>query len=189
MIRLQSLGWFSHLTLWRITYQNSQFYFKNLPAILLKDFWSLSDHFCRSYIKRFNPLILFRKFSYSSNAKKIGTSVFIKVGIYTFLTLSLKSLEKGSRGGPRTAATSKVELFVIIVNVSKPLTIITMSSTLDVATVLDPPLGSTILKHWRITSLTNFVKLSVLQAIDILETSSWILPKILILAIWWKKIC
>ena len=48
----------------------------------------------------------------------------------------------GSRGGSRTAATSKVELFVIIVNGWKPLTIITKSSILDVAAVLDPPLGS-----------------------------------------------
>ena len=44
------------------------------------------------------------------------------------------------RDGSRTAATSKVELFVIIVNDWKPLTIITKSSTLDVAAVLDPPL-------------------------------------------------
>ena len=41
------------------------------------------------------------------------------------------------RGGSRTAATSKVELFVIIVN---GLTIITKSSTLDVAAAPDPPL-------------------------------------------------
>ena len=43
------------------------------------------------------------------------------------------------RGGSRTAATSKVELFVIIVNGCHPLTIIINSSTLDVAAVLDPP--------------------------------------------------
>ena len=40
----------------------------------------------------------------------------------------------------RTAATSKMEYFVIIVNGWKPLTIITKSSILDVAAVLDPPL-------------------------------------------------
>ena len=45
-----------------------------------------------------------------------------------------------SRGGSRTAATSKVELCVIIVNGFQPLTVITKSSTLDVAAVLDPPL-------------------------------------------------
>ena len=44
------------------------------------------------------------------------------------------------RGGSRTAATSKVELFLIIVNGWKPLTIITKISTLDVAAVLDPSL-------------------------------------------------
>ena len=44
-----------------------------------------------------------------------------------------------SIGGSRTAATSKEELLVIIVNGWKPLTIITKSSTLDVAAVLDPP--------------------------------------------------
>ena len=44
------------------------------------------------------------------------------------------------RGGSRAAATSKVELFVIIVNGFQPLTIIINSSTLDVAAVLDPPL-------------------------------------------------
>ena len=38
------------------------------------------------------------------------------------------------------AATSKMELFVIIVNGFQSLTIITKSSILDVAAVLDPPL-------------------------------------------------
>ena len=44
------------------------------------------------------------------------------------------------RVGSITAATSKVELFVIIVNGFQPLTSITKSSPLDVAAVLDPPL-------------------------------------------------
>ena len=47
---------------------------------------------------------------------------------------------KKSRDGFRTAATSKGEPFVVIVNGWKPLTIITKSFTLDVAAVLDPPL-------------------------------------------------
>ena len=42
------------------------------------------------------------------------------------------------RGGSRTAVTSKMERFVIIVNGWKPLTIITKRSILDVAAVLDP---------------------------------------------------
>ena len=44
------------------------------------------------------------------------------------------------RGGSRTAVTSKMELFVIIVNGFQPLAIITKWSILDVAAVLDPPL-------------------------------------------------
>ena len=47
---------------------------------------------------------------------------------------------KISRGGPWTAATSKMKHFVIIVNGWRPVTIITKSSILDVAAVLDPPL-------------------------------------------------
>ena len=47
----------------------------------------------------------------------------------------------GYRGGCRAAATSKVELYVIIVNDWKPLTIMTKSSTLDAVAVLDPPMG------------------------------------------------
>ena len=43
-------------------------------------------------------------------------------------------------GGSRTAATSKMERLVIIVNGFQPLTIITKRSILDVAAVLDPPL-------------------------------------------------
>ena len=44
------------------------------------------------------------------------------------------------KGGSRTAARSKMERFVIIVNGFKPLTIITKRSILDVAAVLDPTL-------------------------------------------------
>ena len=47
-----------------------------------------------------------------------------------------------NRGGYWTAATSKMEHFVIVVNGWKPLTIITKRSILDVAAVLDPPLNN-----------------------------------------------
>ena len=50
-------------------------------------------------------------------------------------------MTKNYRGGSWSAATSKMEHFLIIVNGWKPLTIITKSSILDVATVLDPPLN------------------------------------------------
>ena len=44
------------------------------------------------------------------------------------------------RCGSRSAATSKMECFVIIVNGWKPSTIIKKRSILNVAAVLDPPL-------------------------------------------------
>ena len=53
-----------------------------------------------------------------------------------------------TRGGSRTAAISRMERFVIIVNGWEPLTIITKHSILDVAAVLDPSL---------ITSCTVFI--------------------------------
>ena len=52
----------------------------------------------------------------------------------------LINITNRDRDGSRTAATSKIEHFVIIVNGWKPLTIIIKSSILDVAAVLDPPL-------------------------------------------------
>ena len=47
----------------------------------------------------------------------------------------IEFLNHTSRGGSRTASTSKTKHFVIIVNGWKPLTIITKSSILDVAPV------------------------------------------------------
>ena len=60
-----------------------------------------------------------------------------------------------TRGGSRTAATPKVELFVIIVNGWKPLTIITESSTLDIAAVLDPSLLTLVL--WNLLYRKLFI--------------------------------
>ena len=53
---------------------------------------------------------------------------------------SLVRAKLETRDGSRTAVTSKMERFVIIVNGWKPLTIITKHSILDVAAALDPPL-------------------------------------------------
>ena len=47
------------------------------------------------------------------------------------------------RGGSRTAATSKMERFMMMVNGWKTLTIIAKHSILDVTVVLDPPLIGT----------------------------------------------
>ena len=51
-----------------------------------------------------------------------------------------------SRDGSGTTATSKMELFVIIDNGFRPLTIIKKNSILDVAVVVDPPLLRRLLK-------------------------------------------
>ena len=64
-----------------------------------------------------------------------------------------------SRGGSRTAATSKMEHFVIIVNGWKPLTIITKCSILDVAAVLDPPLVGCCHKRTFLSSILFLNKL------------------------------
>ena len=63
---------------------------------------------------------------------------FIKSIIY-FTNLQSTAFKHQHKGGSRSAATSKMERFVIIVNGWKPLTIITNRSILDVAAVLDPP--------------------------------------------------
>ena len=54
--------------------------------------------------------------------------------------VTCRKFGKVLRGGSRTAATCKMERFMIIVNGFQPLTIITKPSILDVAAVLDPPL-------------------------------------------------
>ena len=61
-------------------------------------------------------------------------------------------------GAYRTAATSKVELFVIILNGWKPLAIITKSSTLDVAAVLDPPLNKLYNFHFLTSYCFEFIR-------------------------------
>ena len=75
--------------------------------------------------------------------KKIITNVKTSQHLDSFRLSTTEITSKNNltfRGGSRTDAASKVELFVILVNGWKPLTIITKSSTLDVAAALDPPL-------------------------------------------------
>ena len=61
------------------------------------------------------------------------------------------------RGGSRTAATSKMDCFVIIVNGWKPFTIITKRSILDGAAVPDPPLAFYFTNHQK-RRLVGFLK-------------------------------
>ena len=73
---------------------------------------------------------------------------FFKIILNIFSKVYLET--NSSRGGSKTAATSKMERFVIIVNNWKPLTIITKRSILDVAVVLDPPLC-----FWKLRAFTR----------------------------------
>ena len=57
------------------------------------------------------------------------------------IQVNMESELSNIRGGSRTAATFKMERFVIIFNGWKPLTIITKCSILDVAAVLDRPVN------------------------------------------------
>ena len=60
--------------------------------------------------------------------------------IHSVIIGHIETVFKISRGGFRTAVTSKTELFVVTVTGWKPVTIIIKCSILDVAAVLDPPL-------------------------------------------------
>ena len=64
---------------------------------------------------------------------------------YSWLTRTYNK-KVAIRGGSRTAATFKMDRFVIIVNGFQPLTIIRKRSILDVAAVLDPLLAIILLK-------------------------------------------
>ena len=106
-----------------------------------------------------------------------------------------------TRGGSRTAATSKMLRSVIIVNGWKPLTIITKCSILDVAAVIDPPLltvkdrqiWSCIQHHLYLPAVFQIVekklKLDILGVFfDILDIlSEWITwKKVVIWEQFWK---
>ena len=74
-----------------------------------------------------------------------------------------------TRGGSRTAAISKMERSVIIVNDWKPLAIITKRSILDVGAVLDPPLITKnrriLLDFYAVQRLERFIKALLLRAV------------------------
>ena len=61
--------------------------------------------------------------------------------IFMCKTIGMFLLQNTTRGGgSRTAATSKMEHFVVIVKGWKPFTVIRKCSVLDVVAVLDPPM-------------------------------------------------
>ena len=104
-------------------------------------FLSPCYHTCSSMIKV--RVIHVRKRYHGLLSISIGLLKWNKnnVSIFstTFFIVTLQQHIK-IRGGSRTAVTSKMENFVIIVNGWIPLTIITKRSILDVAPILDPRL-------------------------------------------------
>ena len=81
-------------------------------------------------------------------------------GLYCRVTMECRrNLEdpyhEVTRGGSRTAATSKVELFVIIVNGFQPLFIISKIFTLNVAAVLDLPVVTVYLMRLTLEQSKN----------------------------------
>ena len=79
-------------------------------------------------------------------------SSFLGKHFSTFITI---------KGGFRTAATSRTERFVIIVNGWTPLTVITKRSILDVAAVLDPPLTIYHIYSFAQTKIYYFVYINI----------------------------
>ena len=68
--------------------------------------------------------------------KTVSLSILKTFSFFNFLLIVM--MLQHLRGRSRTAATLKTEHFLIIVKGWKPLTIITKSSILDIAAVLDP---------------------------------------------------
>ena len=101
-----------------------------------KDFFSKRDQI-RNFLRIWSHLLkksLMENFIFCAVYR-----AFPLIGLYNNIE---KTTFQISRGGSRTAATSKVELFAIIANGFQLLPIITKSSILDLAAVLDPPLIS-----------------------------------------------
>ena len=74
------------------------------------------------------------------NESKLLLTYNYNLTIFMRKMIGMLLLQDTTRGGSRTAATSKMEHFVIIVNGWKPFTVIRKCSILDVAAVLDPPM-------------------------------------------------
>ena len=91
------------------------------------------------------------------NKSKLLLTYNYNLTIFMCKTIGMFLLQNTTRGGSRTAATSKMEHFLITVNGFQPLIIITKCSILDIAAGLDPPLMWTLRLscHFDVTTRTN----------------------------------
>ena len=95
----------------------------------------------RDFLSEVNHIIANRKTLFEQIEQNLTVIQYIRINNNT--THNVYAADSfTSRGGSRTAATSKMERFVIIVNGFQPLTIITKRSILHVAAVLDPSMTS-----------------------------------------------
>ena len=133
-----SWSWFLQL--------NVLFIFQKLPCLFLEGSISILRNCTWSNVKikwyKLNrrKLVTFTLVIFLSCWHKIFKNVECLLFPICLLFLILSNLSITFSCRSRTATTSEVDLFVIIVNRFQPLTIITKSSTLDVSAVLDPPL-------------------------------------------------
>ena len=106
--------------------------------VLILFFWQLSEFLTLHYTYCIAFIIHAEYFwSVMADSKEKFCTLILK---FMYIIFCLLTEPQTVKGGPRTAATSKMELFEIIVNGFQPLTIITKCSILDVAAALDPPL-------------------------------------------------
>ena len=115
------------------------------------------------HVRNIYNQILLKTFLSSPNLRKNTGLVFLTLlyNIHSHKNRKLLSISCDymqytissiTRGGSRTAETSKMERFLIMVNGWKPLNFITKRSILDVAAALDPPLITSISRSLKIVS-------------------------------------
>ena len=112
------------------------------------------------HVRNIYNQILLKTFLSSPNLRKNTGLVFLTLlyNIHSHKNRKLLSISCDymqytissiTRGGSRTAETSKMERFLIMVNGWKPLNFITKRSILDVAAALDPPLVTLFERGWE----------------------------------------
>ena len=96
------------------------------------------EYRCKNYLEFMNTTLQRSKNGFKTSVYHKPTFIGVCSNFNSFIYDQYKI---GRRGGSRTVTTSKMQRFPIIVNGFQSLTIITKCSILDVAAVLDPPLG------------------------------------------------
>ena len=138
------------------------------------------------HVRNIYNQILLKTFLSSPNLRKNTGLVFLTLlyNIHSHKNRKLLSISCDymqytissiTRGGSRTAETSKMERFLIMVNGWKPLNFITKRSILDVAAALDPPLVGCFKCAWIGLSQWFYFCVNPISAnVGLIETSQLI---------------